>query len=137
MASGGYGFTAHGRNQYGNARSDIEPRFSTSFPADNLRNVPLNQYIKFEVYCFSSYIAFENTTIEISTNGGSSFVTAYDGSTFLAPFSGRIQRPDGQRIWIYIFNSVLWPIQEEIIVRFSGYDEFNQEATKEIPVKWE
>jgi hypothetical protein len=137
MASGGYGFTAYGRNQYGNARSTVEPRFSESLPPDNLRNVPTNQILKFEVYCFSSYIDLNNIVIEISENGGSSFVVAYDGSSFLAPFSGRLQRPDGQRIWIYIVNAVLWPIQEEIIVRFSGYDEFDQEATKEIPVKWE
>ncbi len=136
MPEGGYGFTTHGHSQYGNARSDIEPRFSFSSPPDNLRNVSIISPIKFEVYCYSSYIDMADMLIEISEDGGTTYATAYDGSTFLAPFSGRIQRPDGSRIWIYIFNSAPWPPQEEMVVRFSGYDEFNQEATKEIPVEW-
>lgn len=134
---GGYGISALGRSEYGNAKSDIEPRFSASIPLDGQLRVPVNQVVKFEVYGYSSVIDIPNIRLEISENGGASYSPAFDGTNFLSPYTGKIRRPDGQRLWIYISKTGNWSIRAEIIIRFTGTDEYGQEATRTVPVKWE
>lgn len=143
--SGGWGFTAYGRDQYGNVNRDdysppvpynIEPRFSLSVPVDNATNVALTQALKFEVYSFRSYIDLSNIAVTISEDGGTTYATAYIYPTSYAPYSVRFARPDGQRLWVYVTKSTNWSYQKEIVIRFTGHDEFNQQASKTTPVKW-
>jgi len=72
--------------------------------------------------------------IEISEDGAP-FVVAYDGTAFQAPYTGRVRRADGQRIWIYIEKTSLWPIQAEILIKFTGTDDFDQDVSKTLPVE--
>lgn len=133
---GGFGIAAYGRSEYGNAKSDIEPRYSASTPYNGERNVPLEHFIKFEVYGFSSVIDIPNIRLAVSEDSGETFNPAFDGTDFLAPYTGKIRRPDGQRLWMYIYKTGLWPVRTKIVVQFEGTDEYGQEATANIPVKW-
>lgn len=134
---GGFGIAAFGRSEYGNSKSDVEPRYSASMPYDGERNVPLETPIKFEVYGFSSVVDIQNIRLEISEDSGITYNPAFDGTVFQAPYTGKFRRPEGQRLWIYIVKTGLWPIRSRIWVRFTGPDEYGQEATRAIPVvKW-
>ena len=145
MRRGGYGFTAFGRDQYGNINRDaytgdsydIEPRFGLSVPLDGYHGAPVTQALKFEVYAFRSCVDMLFVKVEISENGGVSYVTAYENGTVYSPYSVRYCRPDGQRIWLYVVKSVgTWPYGREIIIRFTGADEFGKQATKNAVVRW-
>jgi hypothetical protein len=133
---GAWGLVPYGRSQYGSKASDVEPRFETSIPNDGQHNVPVTQALKFTTYCFSSFVEIENIRLEISEDGGGTYAPAFDGISFVPPYSGRVRRPDGQRITFYIVKASDWPPHEHVLIRFSGADEFEQEATKVPTVKW-
>jgi len=133
---GGYGLDAYGRHQYGNAASAVEPRFESSTPNDGQHNVLVTQALKFTTYCFSSFVEIPNIRVQVSEDGGGTFVLAFDGSAFLPPYAGRMCRADGQRIVCYLRKMGNWPPNKKIVVRFSGADEFGQEASKVSPRKW-
>lgn len=133
---GGYGNVGYGRSQCGNASSDVEPRFSASIPGDGQINVPTDAPIKFEVYLYSSFVELDRMRLRISEDGGDTWNPAFDGTSFQAPYTGRIRRPDAQRIWIYIQKTGFWPLMSEIQIECTAPDEFDQPATKNIPVRW-
>jgi len=133
---GGYGLDAYGRHQYGNAASVVGPRFEKSTPNDGQHNVPVTQALKFTTYCFSSFVDIPNTQVSISEDGGVTFVTAFDGTSFLAPYTGRVRRVDGQRLTYYIQKMGVWPSNQKIVVRCSGADEYGNESNKMLPKKW-
>lgn len=136
---GGYGITSHGRSEYGNAKSDIEPRFSASIPADEEHDVDVNTMVKFTLYAYSSFIdEEENVLIEISEDGGTIYNEAYRNGTFAALYSAgsRVRRSDGQRLDFYFVKAIPFASDSHIIFRVTARDEFGQEATKEVPVYW-
>jgi hypothetical protein len=136
LIRGGYGLDAYGRHQYGNRSSDVEPRFELSVPLDGQHNVPVTQALKFATYYFSSFSDTSNILVYISENAGSTFVLAFDGTTFQAPYAGRIRRVTGQRLTCYITKTTNWTVNQKIVVRFVGADDFGNEATKIAPKKW-
>jgi hypothetical protein len=137
---GGYGITAFGRSEYGNAKSDIEPRYSYSFPADEEHGVNPNTTVKFIIYSFSSFIdETKNAKIEISENDGATYLTAYENGVFhpyYAP-SSRVRRADGQSLVFYFTKVIPFLPDAHVIFRVTTRDEFGQEATKTIPIYWE
>jgi hypothetical protein len=74
--------------------------------------------------------------VQISEDGGATFVPVFDGTAFLLPFTGRIRRADGQRLVCYIKKMGNWAANKKIVVRFGGADEFGHEASKVFPRKW-
>jgi hypothetical protein len=134
--TGAWGFVPYGRAQFGSKASAIEPRFETSIPNDGQHNVPVTQALKFTTYCFSSFLDISNTRVFISEDGGATFALAFDGTFFLAPYTGRMRRADGQRLVCYLQKLGNWPPNKKIVVRFGGADEFGHEASKVFPRKW-
>jgi hypothetical protein len=137
---GGYGITAHGRSEYGNAKSDIEPRFYASVPVDHQTNVSVNKVIKFETYGFSSWIDIADVLVEISEDDGISYLPAFQYEAFQFPYANnnsRYFRPDGQRLTFMFHKMGRWNSGTRIVIRFTGKDEFGQYASKTIPVTWE
>lgn len=140
---GGYGISPHGRSNYGNAASELEPRFFSSNPTDG--SVDVSVYattIVFSVYCFSSTVLDDGQLlVEISENGGTSYADAYRNEAFVAPYAGSRSRIDfqvanPQELMIYVHKSAPWANDKEIRVRVTILDEFGNEATKEAPVVW-
>jgi len=135
---GGLGISPCGRTECGNAQSVIEPRFLTSVPADKQLTAPLNSELRFVTYCFSSWIDIADITIEISEDDEVTWLPAFDGENFISPYSGphsKVLR-DGHSVIFYIQKLAPWPVNQRVVVRFSGSDEFNQQASKEAPVVW-
>ena len=140
MRHGGYGLSSYGRSEYGHGKSDIEPRFDTSVPLNHATHVPLSQFLKFTTYCFSSWLDLSDLLIEISEDSGASFNPAYLTGSFQSPYDGtnsRIFRPDSQRLTVMIEKTALWTANTEVIIRFTGTDEFGQAVTSIIPVYWD
>lgn len=136
---GGCGIDACGRSECGNAKSDIEPRFSFSRPLDQSKNNPRDVFLKFDTYCFSSWMEIVPTTVEISENSGVLFNPAFDGTNFIFPYNGpnsKVRRPDSQLLSFWIEKVGTWPPAAKIIIRLNGKDEFGQDATKALPVIW-
>jgi hypothetical protein len=136
---GGCGIDSCGRSECGNAKSDIEPRFSFSRPPDLSRNNPVDTILKFETYCFSSYLDERTLTVEISEDGGVNFSGAYAASAFVAPYDGpgsKVRHPDGQTIAFWIQKTLLWPIRTRIVIRLTGEDEYGNPVSKTFPLKW-
>lgn len=136
--NGGLGISPCGRTECGNAQSVIEPRFLDSVPQDQQRNVDVEQQLKFITYCFSSWIDIPDITVEISEDSGGSWLVAFDGTSFVSPYDGansKIRR-EGHAINFYIHKTDVWPEGQKVLIRFSGADEFGQDATKETPVVW-
>ena len=138
---GGCGFDSCGRSECGNAKSDIEPRFSFSRPPDRSRNNPLEIQLKFDTYCFSSYLdeGDPKFTIEVSEDAGLTYSMAYTASAFVAPYNGansKIRHPDGQVLSVWIHKTLDWPIRTRVIIRLTGEDEYGQAVSRVIPVKW-
>jgi len=136
----GLGIDACGRSVYGNAYSAYEPRFEISEPPDFSRNNPQDVFLKFDTYCFSSFIQEADCLVEISENSGLTYATAYAGSVFVAPYNGtnsKVCRPDSQRIRFYIQKTALWPIRARVLVRLTAIDDFGESATHVLPVKWD
>ena len=133
---GGYGLAPYGRNNFGSAESTFEPRFYTSMPKDEAHNVSVETWIRFTIYHATGHTDLDSVGVEISEDGGSSFAPALSGQSFSAPYSGRLRRRDGQTIIVYIVKDTDWPKGREIIVRYTGPNEFGQTASKEMPVVW-
>ena len=135
---GGFGILPCGRSECGNAKSDIEPRFLFSRPADEQQNADLDAVLKFTTYCFSSWIDIADCKVEISEDGGGVWAVVFDGTDFQAPYNGGYSkvRRDGPSLIFYIQKTSYWPVDTTVVVRFTGHDEFGQAATKETPVVW-
>jgi hypothetical protein len=156
MLYGGYGQSAYGRLQYGSPAPHsvpvVEPRFSFSNPRDGARNQPVNRWARFEVYYYTTsppkvvdhphWGTVPSVLIEVSLDGGDSFVPIFDASVedpSTPPYSDyevRVRRVSGQRVWVIVRRVGGWPIQSKVRFRYTGPDEFGQPATKEVPVKW-
>lgn len=136
---GGYGIAPYGQTEYGGPKSDIEARFHTSRPHDKALNVPVNEWLTFTTYCYSSWIDIEDILLEISEDNGVSYSLAFDGTVFLPPYGGahsKVRRTDGHTIKFWIEKVGDWPVSETVKIRFTGADEYGQQASKEIPVVW-
>ena len=135
MSYGGYGIAALGRHEFGGSASDIEPRFNQiSRPVDGELDVPVTQWITYEVYYYSSsppLTAADGLLIEISEDGGDTYA-----DTSLAPYTQTVRVKDGQTIWIKILKTGDWPEGEEIIIRHTAPDEYGNAVSKEYPVRW-
>ena len=136
----GLGQDSCGRSVCGSAFSVYEPRFEVSIPQDYSRNNPRDVLLKFDMYCFSSFISIADCLVEVSEDSGASYATAFDGSTFLTPYDGgesKVRRPDSQRLRFYIQKTDLWPVRAKVLVRVTAVDDFGKEATHVLPVKWD
>jgi hypothetical protein len=138
---GGCGIDSCGRSECGNAKSDIEPRFSFSRPSDLSRNNPVDVQLKFDTYCFSSYLdeGDPNFMIEVSEDAGVTFNVAYASGAFVAPYDGvnsKLRHPDGQTLSVWIHKPNVWPIRTKVIIRLTGEDEYGNPVSKTFPVKW-
>jgi len=136
---GGFGINSWGRSEYGNAKSDIEPRFLFSRPSDGQVGVDRDAWLKFSLYMFSSWVNLSDLYLEVSEDGGVIFTPAYDGSDFLAPYNGvtsNIFHESSQVISFIIVKNDLWPPNELIQIRCVGQDNYGQDVTKNPPVTW-
>ena len=150
---GGYGQAAHGRSQYGSPNPSnvpvIEPRFNTSSPTDGELNVDSVRWATFDVYYYaSSYPApiehahwgfVPKVKVELSLDNGLSYATVFDPENMVTDFPGyevRVRYRGGQRIWAIIRKLTGWPLQGEVILRYTGPDEFGKAASKEVPIHW-
>lgn len=135
---GGLGISPCGRTECGNAQSVIEPRFLSSIPVDQQRNVPVTATLKFITYGFSSWVDIPDVTVEISEDTGNSWSIAFDGADFLSPYDGVLSkiRRQGHSLIFYIQKTSSWPEGQKILIRFTGVDEFGQYASKVAPVVW-
>jgi len=136
---GGFGISPLGQSEMGHPKSDIKPTFMQSKPLDGSVNVPTNIWLRFDTYLFSSWIDIENITVEISEDNGGTYVLAFDGTAFLAPYNGinsKVRRPDSHTIRFWIDKAGLWPLEETVKIRFTGVDEFGNLSVKEAPVVW-
>lgn len=136
---GGYGISPYGRASYGNNKSDIEPRFLASIPIDHQTGVHAATVIRFSTYCYSSWIDERTVKVEISEDDGGSYALAY--RTAFAPLydglHSKLYRADSHTLVFTIHKNENWRAGARIVIRFTGIDEFGQEATKVIPVTWE
>jgi len=136
---GGLGIIPFGQSQFGHGDPKTEPRFLTSRPLDKSVNVPTDVTLKFTTYCFTSWIDFPGTQVEISEDGGGTYNLAYDGSAFVAPYDGvnsKVRRTEGHALTFYIQKTLPWPVATKVVIRYTGPDNYGQIATKEIPVVW-
>ncbi len=143
---GGYGHLAHGRHKYGGADSldfqdppqALGPRFSHALPLDGAHNVPLTQWIVYDLYYYSSSPGFDYTNpsstplTEISEDEG---VTWFDAD--VAPYTTTYNFVDGQTLRVRITKSADWTDDSEILIRTTMPDEYGQPATNTLPVRWE
>lgn len=136
----GLGVDSCGRSVCGSAFSTYEPRFEVSVPADYSRNNAVDAFLKFDTYCFSSWIEVSGCVVEISEDGGFTYAVAFDGTSFIAPYAGsanKVRRPDSQRLRFYIQKSGLWPVRQRILVRLTAIDDFGEAVTKVVPITWD
>lgn len=132
--AGGWGQTAWGQHEFGDGQSVIEPRFNASDPLDGALNVSREKWVEFEVYYFSCFPAETLTTLavfDISEDGGDTYLSAEAPPyTLMRRFIG------GHTVWVKIIKVGLWAPEEEIVIRTTLPDEFGQEITKNLPVRW-
>lgn len=140
---GGFGNTAFGQNEFGQATSALEPRFEDSSPSDGATGVSIyDVVVNFTVYGFSSRVQTDDSLlVEVSEDGGSTYVDAYKEGAFVSPFDGSNSEVDDHQshpnaLLIRLHKTSTWTDEKEIRVRTTGYDEYGQEATKETPVIW-
>lgn len=136
----GLGTDSCGRCVCGNAYSEHEPRFEVSLPADHSRNNSLDAFLKFDTYCFSSWLEQADCLVEISENSGLTYSVAYVGSAFVAPYNGvdsKVCRPDSQRLRFYIQKIFRWPVRQHIKIRLTVSDDYGESVTKTVPVLWD
>lgn len=155
MASlyGGNGQAAHGRSQFGSPGPSnvpiIEPRFNESVPTDGAHNVARDRWITFDVYYYASsypppiehpYCGFvPKVKIELSLDSGANFVVVFDPenmTTDAAGYTTRCRYKGGQQVWALISKVTGWPAEGEVVIRYTGPDEFGQAASKTVPLRW-
>lgn len=141
--SGGFGQIAFGHCEFGQSKSDIEPRYYTSDPGDNETDVSIYQtIISFSVYGFSSRTQEDDFLhIEVSEDGGSSFSDAYVNGSFVSPYNGGESGIDAHQAYSEEFGVVIekttpWTDEKQIVVRVTSQDEYGSESTKETPQTW-
>lgn len=139
----GFGQVGFGRSEFGQAKSDVEPRLGSSDPEDEATGISIFYYtIKHAIYGFSSRVQLDNSLlIEVSENGGSSYADAYKNGAFVAPYNGSnssvdAHQADPQALRMSIHKTSTWADEQEIRVRVTAYDEYGQLATKTTPVEW-
>lgn len=138
---GGCGIDSCGRSECGNANSDIEPRFSFSRPTDKSHNNPPEVQLKFDTYCFSSYLDENDPslTVEISEDAGLTYNIAYASCAFVVPYDGvnsKVRHSDGQTLVFWIHKTNNWPSRAKVLIRLTGEDEYGNPVSKTLPVKW-
>jgi hypothetical protein len=140
---GGFGQVGFGRCEFGQSKSDVEPRYYLSNPDDNEANISIYQTtIWFSIYGFSSRVQVDSFLyIEISENGGTSFADAYTGGSFVSPYNGsgcliddHLGTPGECRVKIE--KTAAWANEEQVVVRVTAQDEYENESTKETPEVW-
>ena len=143
IETGGCGIDPCGQCECGTPKSDIEPRFLSSRPLDGQKNVSLTQVLKFTTYCYSSWIDYGVSVVEISVDGGVVFDIAYNGfvdvNVFNAPYDGalsKVRRTQGHELTFYIQSTNPWPVAKKVYIRFTGNDEFGQQSTKTSALVW-
>jgi hypothetical protein len=135
----GLGIDSCGRFECGGAKSDIEPRFYFSHPLDKSKNNNVDVFLKFETYCFSSFIELDALTVTISENNGMTFNPAYVAGSFVAPYNGtesKVRHSSPQMLAFWIQKTADWPVRTKIMINVSGMDDFGNEVSKTVPVTW-
>lgn len=133
--AGGWGQVAWGQHEWGAGQSVIEPRFNLSDPVDGKYNVSREVWIEYEMYYYSSFPVDSPESLavfEVSEDGGASYNPAVG-----APYALTTRFLGGHRLWVKIVKTGLWADDAEIILRTTVNDEFGQEITKELPIRWE
>ena len=139
---GGYGYVPYGHAEFGHAKSKIEPRFSASVPEDGVSGVSVYQtVINCRVYGFSSRSQLDGLYVEISEDGGGSYSDAYSDGFFVSPYNGAGSRVDAHRAEPHVLLLVVekisfWTDNQQIKVRVTVFDEYDQGVSKEIPIVW-
>lgn len=133
--AGGWGQVAWGQHEWGAGQSAIEPRFNLSDPIDGTYNVSREVWVEYEMYYYSSFPVDSPESLavfEVSEDGGATY-----NSAALAPYALTTRFLGGHRLWVKIVKTGLWADDAEIILRTTVNDEFEQEITKELPIRWE
>ena len=140
---GGYGHVGLGRSAFGNGSTVVEPRYEVSRPVDLSVNVSVYTHtLWYSIYGFSSrFQDDEDLSIEVSEDGGGSYVNAYVNNAWVAPFDGAnsnidAHQGDSQRFIVRIHKTNAWANEQEIRIRTNGTDEFGNAVTKETPEEW-
>jgi hypothetical protein len=101
--------------------------------------VSVSQVLRFFVYGYTSWTDIADITVEISEDAGVTFGPAFNGSAFVAPYDGansKILRYDGHTLALYIQKTANWPLGEKVVIRYTGLDEYGNDATRVSPVIW-
>jgi hypothetical protein len=143
MSVGGYGQVGLGRCNFGQAKAEYEPRFYSSNPVDgSLAVSAFNYSIRFILYGFASRVQTDDSLhIEISENGGVSYVDAYMSGSFIVPYNGAnslldAHQGNSQHLMMRLHRTSPWVFDNEVRVRITARDEFGNESTKETVVEW-
>jgi hypothetical protein len=138
---GGYGMDPHGQHEYGNAGSAIEPRYNDSFPVDGANKVSIyDTTIRFSMYCFSSIMQTDTMRVELSEDDGDTYADVFHGGSFVSPFLNQnsfMYWNNGHELVVSIDRGGTWEDNAYMRVRVTGVDEYGNDATKSIPLKWE
>ena len=141
----GLGIDSCGRFECGGAKSDIEPRFFYSHPLDKSKNNAVDIYLKFDTYCFSSFIALDVLGVEISEDAGLTFNPAYVAAVpgvpaaFVAPYNGtnsKVRHSSPQTLSFWVQKAVDWPVRSRVVIRVTGVDDYGNAVSKVTPVTW-
>lgn len=143
---GGFGSSQFGHDQFGHVDADYEPRFLSSVPMDESIGVSVfATTILFNLYCFSSVVQigdrFRDLSVMISEDGGDTWSYAYRLGAWNAPYNGGRKlidacNSDPHMLMFRIHKTSSWPSGQQVRVRVTAFDEYGNEATKEIPVQW-
>ena len=98
----------------------------------------MSTQIRFVTYAYSSWVDIADITVEISEDAGVNWVVAFDGENFITPYNGTNSRVlrDGHSLILYLQKIAQWPLNQKVMVRFTGFDEYGQSASKEAPIVW-
>lgn len=140
--SSGYGQVGFGRCEFGQAKSDVEPRFESSLPTDGGSGVSIYQvFTRTVLYNFSSRIQEDNTLkVRVSEDGGSLYNDAYASGAFVAPYNGsnsKLMWIDSQRLLVAVEKTAPWTDNQTVMFEVTAFDEYGQGATKTTPIVWD
>lgn len=141
--AGGFGNVAYGQCEHGHAKSDLEPRFEGSSPADAATGISVyDVVIKYTIYGFSSRVQVDDSlVIEVSEDAGATYSDAYRDGAFVAPYNGANSEIDDHEsephaLLVRIHKTSTWAYNEEIRVMTTSVDEYGQAATKSTLITW-